>query len=144
MKYKAEQCNNMQIQETDRKQRVMYISFHLIYFDYACQIVRKCHIFNSINVYTKQSKSSVSYVIRFHRWPLRCLVVGHVCLSLELEDSNVGGQNVLIYIYIYIYIFFFFWGGGGTWPSETQGENLQKIFEIFILEITANASNFNS
>ena len=94
MKYKAEQCNNMQIQETDRKQRVMYISFHLIYFDYACQIVRKCHIFNSINDYTKQPKSSMSYVIRFHRWPLRCLVVGQVCLSLELEDSNVGGQNL--------------------------------------------------
>ena len=51
----------------------------------------------------------------------------------------------MIYIYIYIFFFFFFGGGGGgTWPSETQGENLQKIFEIFILEITANASNFNS
>ena len=53
---------------------------------------------------------------------------------LELEDSNVGGQNVLLLFFL----------GGGTWPSETQEENLQKMFEIFILEITANASNFSN
>ena len=46
----------------------------------------------------------MSYVIRFHLWPLRCLVVGNICLSLELEDSTVGGQNV----------FFLFWGGVGV------------------------------
>ena len=34
--------------------------------------------------------------------PLCCLVVGHICISLELEDSTVGGQN-----------FFMGWGGGG-------------------------------
>ena len=49
----------------------------------------------------------MSYVIRFHLWPLRCLVVGHICLSLELEDSTVGGQNVL-------FVLFFFFGGGGA------------------------------
>ena len=38
-----------------QKSRVHFISFHFIYFDYACQIIRKCHIFNSINGYTKQN-----------------------------------------------------------------------------------------
>ena len=51
----------------------------------------------------------MSYVIRFHLWPLRCLVVGHICLSLELEDSTVGGQNVLFCFVL----FCFFLGGGG-------------------------------
>ena len=35
MKYKAEQCNNMQSHETGRKPKESRI-FHFIYFDYAC------------------------------------------------------------------------------------------------------------
>ena len=46
------------------------------------------------------------------------------------------------------YFFFFGGGGGATWPSETYvgpGEKKTlKIFEIFIPEIAANASNFKT
>ena len=35
-------------------------------------------------------------------------------------------------------------GGGDNLTEQNLGTNLQKIFEIFILEITANASYFNN
>ena len=57
-----------------------------------------------------QSKGSMSYVIRFHLWPLRCLVVGHIWPSLELEKSSVGGQNVFCFLF---FLLFFLGGGGG-------------------------------
>ena len=59
--------------------------------------------------------------------PLCCLVVGHICISLELEDSTVGGQN--------------FFMVGGDLTERNLGRKPQNIFEIFILEITACKCN---
>ena len=45
----------------------------------------------------------------------------------------------------FVFFLFFFWGGGGNMAEQTLGGPEQKslkIFEIFISEITADASNF--
>ena len=63
----------------------------------------------------------MNYVIRFHLWPFRCLVVGHICLSLELEDSTIGGQNVWV----------FFLGGGGQLDRAKPREKTSIKFLKF-------------
>ena len=48
--------------------------------------------------------------------------------------------------FCFLFVFLLFWGegGGDNLTEQNLGTNLQKIFEIFILEITANASYFNN
>ena len=80
MKYKAEQCYNMQIHETGRRPKES-CTFHFIslYCDHACQIVRKCHIFNSTNDYTKQ------------RLPITCNNEMYNISCLWVYWTDVGG-----------------------------------------------------
>ena len=53
--------------------------------------------------------------------------------------NTVAGQIVVL-------LGFFFWGGGNLAERNLgdPGENPRKIFEIFIPEIAANASNFKN
>ena len=66
--------------------------------------------------------------------PLCCLVVGHICISLELEDSTVGGQN-----------FFMGWGGGGLDRAKPREKTSRTFLKFsFLKSLHANATNFNS
>ena len=75
----------------------------------------------------------MSYVIRFHLWSLRCLVVGHICFSLELEDSTVGGQNV--WVFLFVCRFFFFGGGGGQLDrAKPREKTSRKVLKFLFLK----------
>ena len=50
------------------------------------------------------------------------LVFGHICLSLELEECTVGGQNV------FVLGFFFEGGGGGDLAERNLGRKPPENF----------------